>query len=198
MQDKTLEYYNQKASALTEQYESADVVHIHELLLQTFSSSTTVLEIGCGSGRDASFMDNQGYDVLAVDGSQQMIEIAKVYHPELITKLQVMNIPDEFSFAEASFDGIYSIATLMHLGEEELHKTFDKISSILKPEGKLLFSVSLEREEDSQRYFNTMSKDEWLSYGEQFNMTLEYNNISNDGLNRDNIVWLTCVLSKLN
>ena len=86
MKDKILEYYNQESPALVEQYESTDVEHIHELLLQTFSLSTTVLEIGCGSGRDASFMDNQGYDVLAVDGSEKMIDLARVYYPELSSK----------------------------------------------------------------------------------------------------------------
>ncbi len=198
MKNKTLGYYNQKASVLAEQYESANVEHIHELLLQTFTSRATILEIGCGSGRDASFMHKHGYDVLAVDGSTKMIEMAKVYHPELSSNLQVMNIPDELIFEESSFDGIYSIATLMHLNQSQLDKTFKKISLLLKAEGKFLFSVSLEREENSQRYFNTLSKDEWLSYGEQYNMKLDYTNISDDGLGRDGIVWFTCVLSKVN
>ena len=69
--------------------------NIHSLLLNTFPSKSYLLEIGCGSGRDAGFMYQNGYDVLAIDGSGEMITEAKQCHPELVDRLEVIKIPDE-------------------------------------------------------------------------------------------------------
>ena len=130
--DKTLMYYNEKAAELTQQYESANIDDIHQLLVKTFQKNDTLLEIGCGSGRDASFMIAQGYNLLAIDGSKKMIEMAIQCHPELEPYLEIRTIPDELTFENDSFDGIFSVATLMHLNESQLDQAFKKISAILK------------------------------------------------------------------
>ena len=46
---------------------------MYRILLKTFPPKLQLLEIGCGSGRDASFMYQHGYDVLAIEGSKEMI-----------------------------------------------------------------------------------------------------------------------------
>ena len=94
MMHKTLAYYEDNAKHLSQRYESAKVGNIHSLLLNTFPSKSHLLEIGCGSGRDAGFMHGKGYDVLAIDGSREMIAEAKRCHPELADKLEVMKIPE--------------------------------------------------------------------------------------------------------
>ena len=64
---RTLSYYENNAKYLSQRYESAKVGNIHSLLLSTFPSKSYLLEIGCGSGRDAGFMYQNGYDILAID-----------------------------------------------------------------------------------------------------------------------------------
>ena len=142
---KTLFYYENNAKHLSQRYESAKVDNIHSLLLNTFPSKSYLLEIGCGSGRDAGFMYRKGYDVLAIDGSREMIAEAKRCHPELAGRLEVMKIPDDLHFEPSSFDGVYSIATLMHLDKSAIDRTIEKIAMILKPGGKFFFSVSVQR-----------------------------------------------------
>ena len=93
--NKTLSYYENNAKHLSQRYESANVDNIHALLLNTFPSKSYLLEIGCGSGRDADFMYRNAYDILAIDGSIEMIAEAKRCHPELADRLEVMKIPDE-------------------------------------------------------------------------------------------------------
>ena len=87
---KTLSYYENNAKDLSQRYESAKVDHIHALLLNIFSPKSYLLEIGCGSGRDAAFMYRNGYDVLAIDGSREMIVEAKRCHLELADRLEVL------------------------------------------------------------------------------------------------------------
>ena len=82
--NKTLSYYENNAKHLSQRYESANVDNIHALLLKTFPSKSHLLEIGCGSGRDASFMYRKGYNVHAIDGSTEMIAETKRCHPELV------------------------------------------------------------------------------------------------------------------
>lgn len=200
---KTLDYYENNSSNLAKRYESAKVDNIHMLLLKTFPTNSHLLEIGCGSGRDADFLYNKGYDIIAIDGSKEMITEAKQCHPELIGKLKTVIIPDQLHFESSSFDGVYSIATMMHLDKDEINCTFEKIAMMLKTNGKFLFSVSLQRDDvDDQgkdekgRYFTKMSELEWIECCEKYELKFKYSEITGDGLDRDDIVWLTCVVEK--
>ena len=168
---KTLSYYENNAKHLSQRYESANVDNIHKLLLNTFPPKSQLLEIGCGSGRDASFMYRNGYNILAIDGSKEMIAEAKRCHHELEGSLEVMKIPDDLHFEPSSFDGIYSIATLMHLDKDKIDCTIEKIATILKFNSKFFFSVSIQRddvndqgEDEKGRYFTSMSEFEWVRW----------------------------------
>ncbi len=203
MMHKTLSYYENNAKHLSQRYESANVDNIHALLLKTFPSKSYLLEIGCGSGRDAAFMHGNGYDVLAIDGSREMIAEAKRCHPELVGRLEVIKIPDELHFELSSFDGVYCIATLMHLDKSEIDQTIEKVAMILKAGSKFLFSVSVQRDDlddhgkdEKGRHFTTMTEFEWIKCCEKYGLQLEHSEITSDGLDRDGIVWLTCVVGK--
>lgn len=155
----TLFYYEENANSLMSHYESADVSEVQHFLLQTFEKNSKLLEIGCGSGRDASFMTKNNFDVTAIDGSNNMIEEAKKIHPELSEKLFNKILPNDLTF-NLIFDGIYSIATLMHLSKIDLERTIAKIYDLLNQSGKFLMSVSLFRDDidengfdDKERFF---------------------------------------------
>ncbi len=201
---KTLSYYENNAKYLSQRYESAKVDNIHSLLLNTFPSKSYLLEIGCGSGRDAAFMHRKGYDVLAIDGSGEMIAEAKRCHPELAGSLEMVKIPEHLHFDPSSFDGVYSIATLMHLDKSAIDQTIKRVAMILKMGSKFLFSVSVQRDDlDDQgkdekgRHFTTMSELEWVKCCEKYGLQFEHLEITDDGLERDGIVWLTCTFRKI-
>lgn len=201
--DSTLKYYNNHAASISKQYETADVSAVQELLLEIFPENSYLLEIGCGSGRDAAFMVENGYHLVAIDASKNMIREAKELHPILENSLQVGIIPDNLDFTDNSFDGIYSIATLMHLERNKIDLSIAKIYNSLKNNGKFLFSVPIHREDLNQnntdekgRYFTIMNQNEWLDicYSKGFKKIKTF--ISDDGLNRKDVKWLTCVLWK--
>jgi len=201
--NSTISYYNENARELSKRYESADIENIHGLLLDTFPEKSFLLELGCGSGRDAVFMYSNKYDLLAIDGSSKMISEAKRIHPELNNILHTVIIPEELEFENASFDGIYSIATLMHLTTDRIDQTIEKISNMLKPNAKFLFSVStsrddldIESKDINGREFTTLSKQEWINYCEKHSMKLVCSILNDDGLGRRGITWLTCIFEK--
>lgn len=202
MQVKTINYYEENANSLTSRYESADVSEVQELLLQTFEKNSKLLEIGCGSGRDASFMTKNHFDVTAIDGSKNMIEEAKKIHPELSQKLFHKTLPSDLEFNQI-FDGIYSIATLMHLSENDLKNTLSKIYNLLNQNGKFLLSVSLFRDDidkngfdDKGRFFLVLSFESWINLLENVGFKILDTKTNSDGLGRGGIEWLTLVAQR--
>jgi len=67
MHDATGQYYDTHAEQLAARYRGADVTALHILLRRWLTASGSVLEIGCGIGRESAFMSALGLDVLATD-----------------------------------------------------------------------------------------------------------------------------------
>lgn len=202
MQVNTISYYEENAKSLISCYESADVSEVQKLLLTTFEIKAKLLEIGCGSGRDVSFLTKNGFNVIAIDGSKNMIEEAKKIHPELSKKLFHKTLPNNLDF-DKTFDGIYSIATLMHLSENDLKNTLSKIYNLLNENGKFLMSVSLFRDDidengfdDKERFFLVLSFENWINLLENVGFKILDTKTNRDGLGRGGIEWLTLVAQK--
>jgi SAM-dependent methyltransferase/SOS-response transcriptional repressor LexA len=148
MDSETSVYYSQNASKLAEQY--ATVVHtLEDCLTSVFARSHKILDVGCGTGRDLSFLLGNGKDAYGVDPSREMLVAA---HQTLGARggssegrLFVGSLPDLSQFAESEFDGVLCSAVLMHLPEEELFDAVYALRRILRPGGTLLVSVPVTR-----------------------------------------------------
>jgi len=103
--------------------------------------NSKILDLGCGEGRDAICLLNNGYDVLAVDYSYTVIEKCK--------ELSNNNYNDNFKQFDLindkmnrKFDFIYSIAVLhMFVLDEHRNKFLSFIRAHLKKEGIGLICV---------------------------------------------------------
>ena len=118
--------------------------HIQHLFYRHLPDEGKVLEIGCGSGRDAMALVDRGYQVTAVDGSPEMIRQACRIHPTLEGKLihRAFPLRERDPLAKEHFDAIVSIAVFMHIPDEELFETAYQIRAMLAPGGVLFISVS--------------------------------------------------------
>lgn len=74
--DETLIYYNANAKAFTEGTINVDFSSIQNKFLDRLDSGATILDFGCGSGRDTRFFLENGYSVEAIDGSEELCKIA--------------------------------------------------------------------------------------------------------------------------
>jgi SAM-dependent methyltransferase len=219
MDDSTFRYYQNYASELARRYETADVQNLHKRLLATFPAGYRLLEIGCGSGREAAFLFSSGYEVHCIEPSQMMIEKALQYHPDLEGRIfegaVPGNVPEHILSRVADsgtenlngtgqhYDGIYAVASLMHLSEEELTAAFELLYSALKPGGCFLFSVPLTRPDisasgyDSKgRYFLLLSTEEWTGHLEKVGFSHIDSATNPDGMGRRSVTWLTCTAEK--
>lgn len=194
MKNNTLDIYNLNASKYVSRYEQSTPQPLIKNLQTFFTGSEKLLEIGCGSGNTANKMAKSGFNVLATDGSKYMIMEAKSYHNSSGLEFKECILP---SVSEGKFDGVYSIATLMHLDYRDVKESIDNISNILNSNGKFYLSVSLDRgdvnssgfDEDG-RFFLVLVKDMWKLFLHDSGFEIQeiiYN--SDDSLGRTNITW---------
>ena len=62
-----IDFYNKNSDKLTEQYNSLNFQDVHKNILEYLPKNGNILDVGCGSGRDAFGLARMGYDVTAVD-----------------------------------------------------------------------------------------------------------------------------------
>ena len=173
MKNSTLLYYNKNAENLCKEYDVVDFTKIQKSISIYLVGSKKVLEIGSGSGRDANYMIKNGFDVIGIDGSEEMINIAINKYPDLQGRLIHSILPNKFPKFEYKFDSLYSIGTLMHLQENDLETTIKKINTILLPKSPVYISVSGDRDNSNdKRFFLDFSKTDWINIFEKNNFII--------------------------
>ena len=83
---------------------------------------STMLELGCGEGRDAIYLMQKGYDVCATDISKEAIAFCITKAPQFMDRFKVLNACED-SWSK-TYDFIYSIAVLHMLVLEEDRNKF--------------------------------------------------------------------------
>lgn len=103
-----------------------------------------VLDLGCGPGHDSINLCRNGLDVIGLDFSEGMLELARNIHKCSAGNLhfQQGNIKDiRAIFPENYFDGVWAVASIHHLYIKEGIKVLKDIKHILKPRGYIYLSV---------------------------------------------------------
>ena len=95
-----------------------------------------ILDVGCGAGRDAKFFLDCGLQVIGIDLSEKLIEIAKKNISN--ARFYVMDF-ERLVFPKEKFDGVWASASLVHLPKERLQHVIGEIHQILRKDG-LFFS----------------------------------------------------------
>lgn len=125
-----------------------------------------ILEVGCGPGMFADFLDSKGYDVLASDVSKPAVKRAKENHEDVIQ----LNIED-VSELDREFDFIVGQHIIEHVDDV---KALNGCLEVLKPCGKIVMVVPSEEhlkhrnypDPDHERYY---SEQEFERLNEEFN-----------------------------
>jgi malonyl-CoA O-methyltransferase len=94
----------------------------------------SILEIGCGTGKNTVFLAQIGQNVRAVDFSQGMIERARQKVQAENVRFSMMDITQPWEFADRSFDLIVCNLVLEHI--ENLSPIFREAARSLRPMGR--------------------------------------------------------------
>lgn len=135
---KTIEYYDSNADGYYDSTVNLDMSAQYSMFEKRLYAGAHILDLGCGSGRDAKYFLDQGYEVTAIDGSEKLCEKASA-----LTGLKVRNILfQDLDYIE-EFDGVWACASLVHVSSEELPEAFKKIGASLKDGGILYMSFKM-------------------------------------------------------
>ena len=86
------------------------------------SAEDTVLEIGCGEGRDSIYLLENGYNLLATDVSPEAVNYCKAQYKEFSDRFSTLDAVS--GTLDKKFDYIYSVAVIHMLVEDEDRKAF--------------------------------------------------------------------------
>lgn len=106
-------------------------------------SAHTVLDLGCGTGRNALFLGQQGFTVVGVDISKTALQVAhrkikkaKLYHA-ILMQGDIADLP----FPSQNFEAIISINVIHHAKINNIKKIVNEIYRVLRDDGIGLVTV---------------------------------------------------------
>lgn len=156
-----IDYYNKYAAKVFEDTVDQNMESITGEFLALLDEGDTILDMGCGSGRDSLTFYELGYDVTPLDASEEMCRLAEVH-----TGLDVLQMSYEEMEFDGAFDGVWACAALIHIPKEELSGIFARVAKALDEDGIFYLSMRLGDFEGfrGERYFSFYSEKELRSY----------------------------------
>jgi SAM-dependent methyltransferase len=134
---RTLFHYNASAHSFNEGTRTHDVAQNYEAILSAIHGQPpfTLLDFGCGPGRDLNYFRSLGHHAVGLDGAVRFVEMARaltgceVLHQNFLG----LRLPTE------RFDGVFANASLFHVPTQELPRVLSSLHDALVP-GGVLFS----------------------------------------------------------
>ena len=162
--DKTIEYYNLYAKDYVNTTQSVDFHLIQDRFLSALESAfpeagtkdIRILDFGCGSGRDSKYFLEKGYEVSALDGSEELCRYAAAY-----AGIPVRNMRFEDFHEINGYEGIWACASILHLPYKELTEVLSSIYKALVPSGVFYtsFKYGYGEKDRGDRHFTDMTEE---------------------------------------
>ena len=135
---RTLAHYDERAEAFRAGTRDHDVSQNIAALLRHVEGAPpfTILDLGCGPGRDLAAFTRMGHVAVGLDGSAPFAAMARadtgceVWEQDFLA----LDLPP------ARFDGIFANASLFHVPRADLPRVLRELHATLKPRGVLFSS----------------------------------------------------------
>lgn len=151
----TIDYYNINAKQFMESTVLVEFRNMHRKFLDKLPVGSTILDFGCGSGRDTKCFIEQGHHVEAIDGSSELCKLASEY-----TGIEVKRMYFHELSEVKKYDGIWACSSILHLPILELEDVLRKMQKALKPNGIIYtsFKYGTFSGERNGRFFTDMTE----------------------------------------
>jgi SAM-dependent methyltransferase len=191
---RTLAYYEGRAEAFRAGTRDHDVSQNIAALLRHIDGEPpfTLLDFGCGPGRDLKALAALGHTVIGLDGSAAFVAMARadsgceVWHQDFLG----LDLPAN------RFDGIFANASLFHVPSQQLPGVLGQLHAALKSSGVLFSSNPHGRTEEGwngERYGAYHDLAAWRRYLSQAGFTELEHYYRPTGLPREQQPWLASV-----
>ena len=167
----TIGYYNQNAKKSIETTQTVDMHLAQDRFLALLPPGCSILDFGCGSGRDTKYFMEHDYTVDATDGSAEICRLASGY-----IGIPVKHMLFQELSAVYQYEGIWASSSILHLPKSELLDVFQKMIRALKDNGVIYtsFKYGLFEGERNGRYFTDFTEDVFQEFLRQLpELTIE-------------------------
>lgn len=191
--DATIGFYGLEADAYTSR--SAPAADRLRRFVARLPGGGTILELGCGAGRDSEAMTKLGFDVTPTDGTPAMAAAAARRLGRPVKVLLFGDIE-----GHQLYDGVWANACLLHVPRTDLPGIIARIQTALRPGGVFYASYkagTAEGRDRFGRYYNYPSA-EWLAaaYGTSGWKTVEIEEAAGGGYDGLPTDWLHVTATK--
>ena len=161
MENNSLNYYNTNAHSFVSSTRSVDFTQTQDKFLCLLPPAATILDFGCGSGRDTKYFLDAGMCVDATDGSEELCKLASEY-----TGIPVRQMLFEELDAKAQYDGIWACSSILHLSQESLKDVLKKMIAALKENGIIYtsFKYGTFEGERNGRFFTDFTEETFREF----------------------------------
>lgn len=131
------DYYNAHAAEYAERWNQKPALELFRKFEARLAGRARVLDAGCGTGRDLALFAEAGHRAVGVDYSEGMLaEAAKLFDGPLV-HADLRALP----FDDGSFDGIWALASLVHLDREDAVVALRELRRVCADDGVVFVSV---------------------------------------------------------
>ena len=190
----TIAYYQANAPHYTLSFGQAPSRHL-DAFLDRLAPGASVLELGCGAGRDSARIAERGFTLDATDGTPAMVRKA---NERFGIAARVMRF-DELD-AEETYDAVWAHACLLHVARADLPGILASVHAALRVNGLHFANYKLGHAEgrDPLGRLTNLPDEEWLELtyraaGFAILATQRYRGKGADGIQRD---WYALTLRK--
>jgi len=131
------DYYQQNYREYHEKTFSVNPKSFLTPIAEKLKPGATILDIGCGSGRDLLWFKNRGFNVIGFERSHGLASLARKN-----ADCEVIESDFEtYDFSRLSVDAIMLIGALVHLPHTKVSDVLKSIIRALKDDGNILLSL---------------------------------------------------------
>ncbi len=189
-------YYDRNADALIAKYDAlnADEVHRAWAPQHLREEPGFACDIGAGSGRDANWLAEQGWEVVAVEPSAMRDKAAEESHPRVTWLNDTLPGLKSLRALGRRFDLILLSAVWMHVAPKDRERAFRILSELLNPSGLIVITLrqGQNEEENQARGFHPITAEELIGYANQRAVAFKSRS-EDDDLLRSHVRWETLV-----
>lgn len=135
---RTLEHYEREAQSFWEGTRGHDVRQNIDALLAHIEATPpyTILDFGCGPGRDLATFTSLGHVAIGLDGAASFVAMAREWSGCDVWQQDFLQL----SLPDARFDGIFANASLFHVPSRALPRVLGELHRALARRGVLFAS----------------------------------------------------------
>ncbi len=159
---RTLGHYERNAESFWERTRDHDVAQNIAAMLRHVAGQApfTILDFGCGPGRDLKSLRQLGHRAVGLEGCASFVAMARthagceVLHQDFLC----LDLP------AGHFDAVFANASLFHVPSRDIRRVLTELSDCMKPRGVLFSSNPLGQDEEGwqgERYGVRYREDSW-------------------------------------